>query len=124
MKKIISLVLVLTVVLIFAGCESAESVSDNEDGLQAVSDLSVKAKEYTDVLFDEMLKEQGITDYDITSANYGFITDDPIVFFVGYEYSVNGSDSIYGYKLTINDGLMFEVAEEGPSIGEFAMEGA
>lgn len=129
MKKILSLVFVLVMVLTFAGCKSAKSSSNDEQELQAsglgmATDLSGKAREYTDVLFDEMLKEQGITDYDITRTNYGFITEDPVVFIVGYEYSINGNDSdnIYGYKLTVNDGLMFHVTEEGPSVAQCVME--
>lgn len=68
-----------------------------------------------------MLKEQEITDYEIEETNYGFITDDPVIFIAGYRYICDGSEEVYGYKLRMNDDQTFSVIEEGVQVGKFIM---
>lgn len=72
----------------------------------------------TDELLKEMLAQKGITDYEIENASLGFITDDPVIYIVGYCYHYSGGTQTYGYKLHRN-GQEFSVIEEGTEVGEF-----
>lgn len=58
-----------------------------------------KAKEYAEQIFHEYLNTQNVTNYEITQTNYGFITGGPVVFIIGYQYTVDDSEFLYGYKL-------------------------
>ena len=67
-----------------------------------------------------MLSEEGISQYEILLTTGGFITSDPLVFISGYQYAYDGKETVYGYKLQLNDdGSTFTVLEEGVEIGEF-----
>ena len=67
-----------------------------------------------------MLSEEGISQYEILLTTGGFITSDPLVYISGYQYSYDGKNAVYGYKLQLNDdGSTFTVLEEGVEIGEF-----
>ena len=67
-----------------------------------------------------MLSEEGISQYEILLTTGGFITSDPLVFISGYQYAYDRKETVYGYKLQLNDdGSTFTVLEEGVEIGEF-----
>ena len=127
MKKTVSLVLVLMMVMTFAGCRNSSEATeelpvDDNQGTQLISDMSVKAKEYANQLLETMLKDKGAADYQITQSNSGFLTGDRVVFLVGFQYTRDGAETVYGYKLAVNEDLTFTVMEEGTSTGEFIMQ--
>ena len=126
MKRIIMLFLIASAfVSILAGCNSntAPSVSQDKEAsaaLQAAFDTSVEAEAYTRERFTAMLSEEGISQYEILLTTGGFITSDPLVYISGYQYSYDGKEAVYGYKLQVNDdGPTFTVLEEGVEVGEF-----
>ena len=69
-------------------------------------------------LVDEMLKQSGVKSYEIELTAGGFITDDPLIYLVAYQYHYNDKNEVYGYKLQqVNSG--FTVLEEGSEVGMF-----
>ncbi len=119
MKKIFVLLMTLGMVLTLAGCNPRDKATEDDAGMQIAADMSEKAKEYAAPLFLEYLKKQGVADYEITQTNFGFLTGDPVVFVVGYQYVVEDSEFLYGYKLKLNENQTFTLLEEGQSVGEF-----
>lgn len=59
--------------------------------------------------------------YEITQTNYGFITGNTVVFAIGYQYMVDESEFLYGYKLELDENQTFTLLEEGESVGEYIM---
>lgn len=122
--------LAITLASAVAGCgnrmPSSTSPNNSTDGtyvdMQKVYDLSVEAEAYTHKLFEAMLSEKGISQYEITLTSGGFITNDPLIFIAGYQYTYDETDDVYGYKLSLNeDGTSFTVLEEGVDVGEFVL---
>ena len=122
MKKLIVLLMALVMTTALIGCNNSDAVTDDSANIQIAADMVEKAKEYTDPLFNEYLNNQSIMDYEITYTNYGFITGDPVVFIVGYQYTVDDSEFLYGYKLGLNENQTFTVLEESEAVGEFIMK--
>ncbi len=121
MKKLIVLLTPLVMVVVLVGCNNSDVPIDDSIDMQIVADTVENAKEYSNQLFYEYLNNQDITDYEITQTNYGFITGDPVVFIIGYQYTVDDSEFLYGYKLELNENQTFSVLGEGEFIGEFAI---
>lgn len=121
MKKLIILWMTFVVVMSLAGCNRPDKTQDDKADMQFVADMVEKSKDYADSLFHEQLSNESESDYEIAQINYGFITDDPLIFIIGYEYTIDHSEYLYGYKLRLNEDLTFTVIEEGESIGEFIM---
>lgn len=118
-KTGISICILAVLALMLAGCGKDD---DGNVDMQPVYDISVQAEAYTKPLFEAMLSEKGITDYEITLTSGGFITDDPLVFIAGYRYTYDGKEAVYGYKLSLNDdGKTFTVLEESVEAGEFVV---
>ncbi|MCM1191730.1 MAG: hypothetical protein NC123_09675 [Butyrivibrio sp.] len=118
MKKVCA---VMMTVLIFSlsACMSKEDTDTSSNtGIQLVFDKSVEASAFTDSLLEEMLNQKGITDYNIKLTSGGFITDDPIIYIVGYRFTYDGTTEVYGYKLSLAEGG-YAVLEEGREIGAF-----
>ena len=124
-EKIILFFLTAALLSILAGCDGntasfVDQSGDTASALQDAFDTSVKAEAYTNELFTSMLSEEGISQYEILLTTGGFITSDPLVYISGYQYSYDGKNAVYGYKLQLNDdGSTFTVLEEGVEIGEF-----
>ena len=124
-QKIMLFLIGSAIASILAGCSSNAGlfVSQNSEtsfALQDAFDVSVKAEEYTNKLFTYMLSEEGVSQYEILLKTSGFITSDPLVYIAGYQYSYDGKEAVYGYKLQLNDGgAAFTVLEEGVETGEF-----
>ena len=63
-------------------------------------------------------EEKDISEYSIDLTSHGFVTDDPLIYIVGYRYTYNGQTTTYGYKMhQTEEG--FAVIEEGVEVGEF-----
>lgn len=123
MKKLHCLLMVFIMTILLTGCSNlVDKKADNDAGLQIAFDISKKAEEYTQQLLHAHLKEQGVEDYSITQTHRGFITDNPVVFIVGYQYTLDSSESYYGYKLALDEDQPFTVLEEGIPVGEFIMK--
>ncbi len=121
MKRIFVLLMTLVMVLALVGCNHWDVATEDGADMQIAADMTEKAKEYTAPLFREYLKKQSVVDYEITQTNYGFITGNPVVFVVGYQYIVDDSEFLYGYKLKLNENQTFTLLEEGESVGEFIL---
>lgn len=121
MKKFIVLLATLVMAFALVSCNNSDVATDDNVNIQMATDMVEKAKEYVEPLFHEYLDSQSVTDYEITQTNYGFITDDPVVFIIGYQYTVDDSEFLYGYKLKLNENQTFTVLEEGKSVCEFIM---
>ena len=121
MKKLIVLLATLVMLVVLVGCNNSDVAIDDSIDMQIAADMVEKAKEYANSLFHEYLNNQNVTDYEITQTNYGFITGDPVVFIIGYQYTVDDSEFLYGYKLELNENQTFSVLGEGEFVGEFAM---
>ena len=123
MKKLFILLIVFAMAFSLVGCNNlASENTGNNSGMQMAFDMSKKAGEYTQQLFRAHLEEQGVTNYTLTQINRGFITDNPVVFIVGYQYAIDDSESFYGYKLSWDKEQTFTVLEEGVSVSEFIMK--
>ncbi len=121
MKRVFVLLSILVIGLTFVACNPSDVVGDDRSDIQIVDDVFERAKEYTAPLFREYLINQKIVDYEITQTNYGVITEEPAIFVVGYQYIVDGTELLYGYKLKLNDNRSFVVLTEGKAVGEFLM---
>lgn len=121
MKKLIVLLATLVMVVVLVGCNNSDVTIDDSIDMQITTDMVEKAKEYADPLFHEYLNNQNITDYEITQTNYGFITGDPAIFIIGYQYTVDDSEFLYGYKLELNENQTFSVLGESEFVGEFTI---
>ena len=121
MKKLIVLLATLVMVVVLVGCNNSDVTIDDSIDMQITTDMVEKAKEYADPLFHEYLNNQNITDYEITQTNYGFITGDPVIFIIGYQYTVDDFEFLYGYKLELNENQTFSVLGEGEFVGEFTI---
>lgn len=123
-NAIITLALILLTVL--TGCSgtagsaslSSADAAHSDSAMQMAYDTSLDARSFADGLLEAMLTKQGITDYTIDMTSGGFITNDPIIYTVGYQYTHNGQTEVYGYKLKQSKGS-FTVIAEGTEIGEF-----
>ena len=117
-QKIILFLLTTAVLSILAGCDGntasfVDQSGDTASALQDAFDTSVKAEAYTNELFTSTLSEEGISQYEILLTTGGFITSDPLVFISGYQYAYDRKETVYGYKLQLNDdGSSFTLLEE------------
>ena len=119
MRKSLLAVAAMVFLLSLGGCSPQQMPSTELDmGVQAAFDNSFVAREFTDELLDEMLKQSGVKSYEIELTAGGFITDDPLIYLVAYQYHYNDKNEVYGYKLQqVNS--TFTVLEEGSEVGMF-----
>lgn len=120
MKKLIAIFMAVVMVMSFVGCNRSDNSQDSNSDVD-IAAMTEKSKNYADALFQEHLNRESEGDYEIEHTYYGFITNDPLVFIIGYEYTIDGTQYVYGYKLGLNENLTFNVIEEGKSIGEFVV---
>lgn len=123
-RKSVWLLIAIAFASMLTGCKTrtpAPLPAEDASGvMQEAFDISAKAEAYARTLFEEMLLEKGITQYEIVLSSGGFVTEDPLVFLAGYRYTYDGKEAVYGYKLRLNeDGGRFTVLEEGSETGEF-----
>lgn len=103
--------------LTLTGCIFQANQPDNSVA-QVIYDTSLEAKKFADALFEGMVEEKDISEYSIDLTSHGFVTDDPLIYIVGYRYTYNGQTTTYGYKMhQTEEG--FAVIEEGVEVGEF-----
>ena len=121
MKKTVSIILIIIAIFTFTGCGNTNKVKDESIDIEIVNNKVEKVKEYTDTLFIKHMESEHVSTYKIKQTHYGFITDDPLIILVGYEYVVDNSEYLYGYKLKLNDNSTFTLIEESESIGKFIM---
>lgn len=125
-KLLLLLELLLLLSIMFVGCANHNSTKGNTTGnqevIQQISDYSSKAEEFAHALFVDKLSKEQIEDYEIVSSTNGFITSEPPVYVVAYEYTYNSTNHIYGYKLTQTESGSFLVLEEGEEIGLFIIQ--
>lgn len=126
MKKAILTIMLIVLTALMGYSDMASSVTQPsgdaerpDSAMQTAYDTSLDARTFTDGILEETLSKQGITDYTIDEAAGGFITDDPIVYMIGYRYTHNGNGQteVYGYKLRQSE-VGFTVIAEGTEIGE------
>lgn len=117
----ITLLLGLVMLISLVGCDNTDDSNDNSVDMQFVSEMVEESKKYADKCFEKHLSNKNQTKYEIKHSNYGFISYNPMVFAVGYEYIVDDSQYLYGYKLILNDDLSFSVIGEGETAAEFIM---
>ena len=118
--------LLLLLSIMFVGCTNNNSTqrntAENQEAIQQISDYSSKAEEFTHALFVDKLSKEQISDYEIVSSQNGFITSDPPIYIVAYEYTYKSTNHIYGYKLTQTESGSFMVLDEGEEIGSFILQ--
>ena len=120
MKKLLVLLMVLVMVVSLLGCNRSDNSQDLNSNVD-IAAMTEKSKNFADALFQEHLNSESEGDYEIEHTSYGFIISDPLAFMIGYEYTVDGTQYVYGYKLGLNENLTFNVIEEGESVGKFVL---
>lgn len=113
MKKTLGILIILICIFTCAGCSSKTTAEQSNGGFQLAYDTSERAKEWGETLLSKRLAGQNIENYKIEHTAYGFITDEPPVFIVAFQYSYGNENDIYGYRFQLNDKEEFTVNDEG-----------
>ena len=118
MKKTFPLFFSLVILITLLTCCKASDESSL--AIQALYDRSIIAKEYTQEIFFEKMKDFG-NSYSIEQVSYGFIPDITPIYLVGYQYKVNNTVKTYAYKLIMSDDEIPEctILEEGEKVADF-----
>lgn len=120
--KRMRLVLCLCVLcLLAAGCSQSSQPSETGNQLmQEMYDCSDAAKAFCEPLFAANMAEQGVT-YTVDRTSYGFYTADMAdsVYVVGFLYSAEGQQGMYGYKVAVDQDKHCRVVAEGADVAAF-----
>lgn len=122
MMKRAGLTLFLSVLcLLTAGCsQPSQPFETGSQVMQEMYDRSDAAKAFCELLFASQMAEQGVT-YTVERTSYGFYTADTAdsVYVVGFLYTADGQQGMYGYKVAVDQDRNCHVVAEGADVAAF-----
>lgn len=122
MMKRAGLALFLCVLcLMAAGCSQPSQPSETgSQVMQEMYDRSDAAKAFCEPLFAAQMAESGVT-YTVDRTAYGFYTADTAdsVYVVGFLYTADGQQGMYGYKVSVDADRNCRVVAEGADVAAF-----
>lgn len=107
--------------LLTAGCTQQSQPSETGSKvMQEMYDRSDAAKAFCEPLFAAHMAEQGVT-YTVERTSYGFYTADTAdsVYVVGFLYTADGQQGMYGYKVAVDQDKNCRVVAEGADVAAF-----